>query len=132
MDDVATFNKALQEYRDAYIRVNMVRASPNAIEPPRNAILAQLDRLQKIVDTENAEITDFSSKSRLANSGLEKTAMEARSLRAERSSAKDELTRTTQLVGDTPPVPDWSPLYSRVGIVGGLLIAVLGVRMLTR
>ena len=132
MDDVGTFNKALQEYKDAYIRINMVRAPPNAIDQPRNAILAQLDRLQKIVNAESAEIANFSSKSRMANAGLEKTAMEARSLRAERTSAGDELTRTTRVMGDTPPTPDWSPMYTRVGIAGGMLIAILGVSMVRR
>lgn len=132
MDNSATFDSALQEYKDAYVSVNMVRAPPNTLAGPRNAILAQLDRLQTIIDSENAEIKNFADKSRLAQSDLQKTASEARTLRTSRGSAEDELSRTKRLVGDTPPTPDWSPLYYRLGAVGGLVIAVLGVRMLTR
>lgn len=130
MDDPATFDRALQQYVDAYIRVNMARGNPNSLDGPRNAILAQLERLQKIVDSENAEIRNFADKSRLSNTEMGKTAAEARTLRSQRGNAADGLTLTRTVLGDTPFQPDWSPLYRRIGIVGGLLIAVLAVRML--
>ena len=130
MDDPATFNRTIQQYEDAYVRVNMARAPPNAIDGPRNAILAQLDRLQKTIDSENAEIKNFADSSRLRQAGLVDTASEANVLRTARPAAADDYTLTKQVIGDTPPVPDWSPLYRRMGIVGGLLIAVLGLRML--
>lgn len=130
MDNPSTFDNALQQYVDAYVRVNMARAAPNALDAPRNAILAQLDRLQKIIDSENAEIKNFADKARMTNTEMAKTAAEARSLRSQRGAAADELTLTRNIVGDTPPKPDWSPLYRRIGIVGGLLIVVLAVRML--
>lgn len=130
MDNPSTFDRALQQYVDAYIRVNMSRAAPNALDAPRNAILAQLDRLQKIIDSENAEIKNFADKARMSNTEMAKTAAEARSLRSQRGAAADDLTLTRNVVGDTPPAPNWSPLYRRIGIVGGLLIAVLAVRML--
>lgn len=132
MDDSSTFDKALQEYKDAYVRVNMVKAPPDTLAGPRNAILGQLDRLQTVIDSENAEIKNFADKSRLAQSDLKTTALEARSLRTSRGSASDELFRTKKLVGDTPPAPDWSPLYYRLGAVGGLVIAVLVARMLVK
>jgi hypothetical protein len=130
MDDPATFNRTIQEYEDAYVRVNMARAPPNNIDGPRNAILAQLDRLQKTIDSENAEIKNFADSSRLRQAGLLDTASEANALRTARPAATNEYTLTKRVVGDTPPVPDWSPLYIRIGVVSGLLIGVLGLRML--
>jgi hypothetical protein len=130
MDNPSTFDNALQQYVDAYVRVNMARAAPNTLDAPRNAILAQLDRLQKIIDSENAEIKNFADKARMSTTEMAKTAAEARSLRSQRGAAADDLTLTRSIVGDTPPKPDWSPLYRRIGIVGGLLIVVLAVRML--
>lgn len=130
MDDPATFEKTLQDYRNAYIAVHMARANPNTLDAPRNAILAQLERLQKIVDSENAEIKNFSEKARLANSDIADTAEQARSLRSTRQHAGDDLSLTKHVYSETPPPPDWSPLYRRIGVVGGLLIAVLGVRMM--
>jgi hypothetical protein len=132
MDDASTFDKALQDYKDAYVSVNMVRAPPNTLAGPRNAILGQLERLQTVIETENAEIKNFADKSRLAETDLRKTALEARTLRSTRGAAEDELTRTKRVVGETPPAPDWSPLYYRLGAVGGLVIAVLGARMLVK
>ena len=130
MDDPATFEKTLQDYRDAYIAVHMARADLNTLDGPRNAILDQIERLQKIVDSENAEIKNFSEKARLSESDIAKTAEEARSLRNARQHAGDDLSLTKHVYGETPPPPDWSPLYRRIGVVGGLLIAVLGVRMM--
>jgi|694.fasta_scaffold00948_28 hypothetical protein len=130
MDDPTTFNSTIQQYEDAYVRVNMVRAPPNAIDGPRNAILSQLDRLQTIVDSENSEIKNFADTSRLRQAGMVDTASEARDLRTARPAATDEYTLTKKIVGDTPPVPDWSPLYRRIGIASGLLIGVLGLRLL--
>ena len=130
MDDPATFEKTLQDYRNAYIAVHMARADPNTLDAPRNAILNQLERLQKIVDSENAEIKNFSEKARLANSDIADTAEQARSLRSTRQHAGDDLSLTKHVYSETPPPADWSPLYRRIGVVGGLLIAVLGVRMM--
>ncbi len=130
MDDPATFEKTLQDYRNAYIAIHMARANPNTLDGPRNAILAQIERLQKIVDSESAEIKNFSEKARLANSDIAKTAEQARSLKNKRQYAGDDLSLTKHVFGETPPSPDWSPLYRRIGIVGGLVIAVLAVRMM--
>ena len=130
MDDPATFNRTIQSYQDAYVRVNMTRAPPNAVDGPRNAILAQLDRLQKLVDSETSEIKNFADSSRLRQAGLVQTAEEANALRTSRPAATDDYTLTKKVLGDTPPTPDWSPLYRRIGIASGLLIAVLGLRLL--
>lgn len=132
MDDPATFQRTLQEYRNAYIAVNMARANPNTIAIPRNAILAQLDRLQKVIDSENAEIKNFADKSRLAQSDLSQTAEEARGLREKRMKSGDDLARIKYVSGETPPVPDWSPLYRRIGIVASLVIVVYWARTITK
>jgi len=132
MDDPGTFQKTLQDYRNAYIAVNMVRADPNTIAIPRNAILSQLDRLQKVVDSENAEIKNFADKSRLAQTDFSETAAEARGLRERRVDSGDTLARVKHVSGETPPSPDWSPMYRRIGVVGGLVIVVYLAKMITK
>jgi len=129
MDDPNTFNSVLQEYKDAYIRVNMARSDPNALDGPRNAVLDQIDRLQKMVNSENEEIQGFADSNQDKKAKIEQTAFEANSLRARMESAKDNLEVVSRSFGDVS-VPDWTPMYTRIQILGGLFIAVIAVQMM--
>jgi chromosome segregation ATPase len=129
MDNPNTFNGVLQEYKDAYIRVNMARSDPNALDGPRDAVLSQIDRLQKMVNSENEEIKAFADRNKDAKSKIEQTATEANSLRTRMDSAKNELEVVSRSFGDVS-VPDWSPMYTRIKILGGIFIAVIAVQMM--
>jgi hypothetical protein len=129
MDDPNTFNNVLQQYKDAYISVNMAREDPSALDGPRNAVLDQIDRLQKMVNSENEEIKSFADSNRDSKSKVEQTAFEANSLRARMEAASNNLELITRSYGEVS-VPDWSPMYTRIQIVGGLFIAIIAVQMM--
>jgi chromosome segregation ATPase len=129
MDDPNTFNSVLQQYKDAYISVGMARSDPNTLDEPRNAIFGQIDRLQRMVNSENEEIQGFADSNRDSKSKVEQTASDANSLRARMENAANRLEVITRSYGDVS-IPDWSPMYTRIKILGGLFIAVVAVQMM--
>ena len=129
MDDPNTFNSVLQQYKDAYIRVNMARSDANSLDGPRNAVFSQIDRLQKMVNSENEEIKGFADSNRDSKSKVEQTAFEANSLRSRMETAANDLEVINRSYGEVS-IPDWSPMYTRIQILGGLFIAVVAVQMM--
>jgi len=129
MDTKQGFEQALSQYRQVYVQVGLARQPENALQEPRNKIMAALQRLQNLVDAESREIRDFAKEQRDKRAENDRLATKAQNLETELTQSRDDLEKTKRIVGETPPAPDYGPLYKRVGVVTGLFILVVGLQI---
>ena len=128
MDDKQVFETALSQYRDTYIQVGLDQQPPNALDESRTSILDSLARLEDLVNSESAEIQQFPDTAVAQRNKTRALVSGALDLKTQRRTASDEKHRIESILGSPPPAPDRSPLYTRLGVLGGLLILLAGIR----
>lgn len=128
MDDTQVFETTLSQYRDAYIQVGLDQQPPNALDEPRTQILNSLARLEDLVNSETEEIRQFPETAVTQRNTTRALVSGASGLQEQRTRAKDELERIDTIVGLPPPPPNYQPLYTRLGIIGGLVVILLLIR----
>lgn len=128
MDDKQVFETTLSQYRDTYIQVGLDRQPPNALDESRTSILNSLTRLEDLVNSESSEINQFPDNAVAQRNTTRALVSGALDLKTQRETAIDEKQRIETIVGPGAPPPPMTPLYTRLGVIGGLLIILAGIR----
>jgi hypothetical protein len=128
MDDKQVFETALSQYRDTYIQVGLDQQPPNALDESRTSILNSLARLEDLVNSESAEIRQFPDNAVQQRNTTRALVSGANDLKTQRRIASDELHRIGEVLGTAAPPPDMSPVYTRLGVLGGLLVILVLIR----
>lgn len=128
MEDRATFEQALEQYKATYVQVGLNQQRPNALDEPRSKILQSLARLEDLVNAESQEIKSFPETAVASRDTTRALVSDTLNLQTQRKSASDELQRINHIMGEAPPPVNWSPIYTRLGVIGGLLITIAVIR----
>lgn len=128
MDDRATFEGALEQYKSTYVQVGLNQQPPTALDEPRSKILQSLARLEDLVNAESEEIKSFPETAVASRDTTRALVSDTLNLQTRRKTASDELHRINHIMGEAPPPVDWSPIYIRLGVIGGLLVTIALIR----
>ena len=128
MEDPATFEQALELYKSTYVQVGLDQQPPNALDEPRSKILQSLARLEDLVNAESEEIKSFPENAVASRDTTRALVSESLDLKTQRKSASDELQRINHIMGEAPLPVNWSPIYIRLGVIGGLLVTIALMR----
>ena len=128
MDDKQVFETALSQYRDTYVQVGLDQQPPNALDEPRSKILQSLARLEDLVNSESEEIRSFPETAVASRDTTRALVSDTLDLQTQRKSAGDELQRINHIMGEAPLPVNWTPIYTRMGILGGLLVTIALIR----
>ena len=128
MEDKATFEQALEQYTTTFVQVGLARQPPNALDEPRTQILSSLSRLEDLVNAESQEIKTFPETAVATRDTTRALISGTTDLQSKRVAATDEMQRIGKIMGDAPLPVNWAPIYTRMGIIGGLLITIALIR----